>query len=165
MVDEKSPEKNPKKQKVSFLSRIFVPVGTVVGVRYIKDGASLIKNVASRLLTPMKSEHNETFEEAATRLRLTEAQLETQQKDYFWQSMLFFGISLALILFSLYRLYLLEIVAGLLGLFLSGVSLSYAFRANFWYFQIKNRKLGCTFAEWWAGEIKTNENKKPQKNT
>jgi len=150
-------QKTDKPEGPGFLSRVFLPVSTVFGTRYIKDCASIATRAVGQIFKPAISDRTETFEEAMVRLDLTEAQLEKQKKSFFRQSLFFFLGSVGLILFSFYRLYILQLVPGALGLFLSGVVLAYAFRAHFWYFQIKHRKLGCTFAEWWSGSVKKEE--------
>lgn len=96
---------------------------------------------------------NESFQKAVEKMNLTEEGLLARQKSLFRLSI--FMLILAVLLFS-YTLY--HLVSGtwpavFLSASVSCIALALAFRYHFFYFQIKNRKLGCSLSEWFAQTI------------
>lgn len=96
-----------------------------------------------------QQELNETFSDAATRLQLSEEDIASRTKHFLMTSVLYFAI--AVLLFA-YEIYLIFVGAPFLSLIMNlaliALMTSYAYRENFWYMQMKKRKLGCTFDEW-----------------
>lgn len=105
--------------------------------------------VIKALITPEKAEIKETFEQAMQRMGLNEEDLKEAQQSYASYALFFLLCAIGIAAFSFYLLFVHRTVQGwLLGLATAGLSLVQAFRFDFWSFQIKHRKLGCTFAEW-----------------
>jgi intracellular multiplication protein IcmV len=50
-----------------------------------------------------------------------------------------------------YQLFYGSYQAAIVSFIILWIALVLAFRYHFWYFQIKNRKLGCTVYEWYRG--------------
>ena len=105
------------------------------------------------LVIPQKATHPETFEEALTRLNLTEADLKQRQTEF--SRLFFFFLSLAtlIIAYGLYVAFVGNLISALIAFCIALYCLSHAFRFHFWLFQIKNRKLGCTLSEWFHSKI------------
>lgn len=91
----------------------------------------------------------ESFEKAQQQFKLTNEQLQKLQKNLYRISLLMTVIAFLILLYSLYLFYQGSIRGGLLSLVVVAVALAIAFRHHFWYFQIKNRKLGCSIYEWY----------------
>lgn len=110
-----------------------------------------MKNVIVRPdITP---EREESFDEAVKRLNLTEQSINETKQSYFVYAMGFLVLALMTFLFGFYLLFAQGTWAGwILSLAVTALLLSQAFRFHFWYFQIKYRKLGCTFEEWKQGK-------------
>ena len=107
------------------------------------------------------AEKKETFAEAAARLHLTEEDIVRIQNNYLIYALIFIVLGVVLFLFSLYLAFYHNTFHGwLLALVAAGLAGAQAFRFHFWYFQVKFRKLGCTFEEWKRG--KPDENQGPQ---
>lgn len=105
------------------------------------------------LFTARKPERQETFEQAMQRFGLTDQDVELIRKRYFYYSVLFLVLAGIVLIYAFYLLILRYTFSGwLLGMAVTALLLSNAFRYNFWFFQIKHKKLGCTFAEWWRGK-------------
>ena len=96
----------------------------------------------------------ETFEEALGRMNLTE--VDIQERYSHCRSVLYFAgsIGLALIVYSIYLLIIGTPMGAILAFAVGSMSGVMAFKNHFWMFQIKNRKLGCSFSEWCSGKIK-----------
>lgn len=106
-----------------------------------------------RLFIPAQATHQETFAEAVARQGLSEADLKKAHARYLLFTAFFLLVGL---IFGGYGFYLLIYYASVAGLLLSlaaaGLCLANAFRFHFMAFQIRHRKLGCTFTEWLAGK-------------
>lgn len=103
-------------------------------------------------------EHTESFTEAIQRLELNEADLQKTQQHYLIYSMVFVIFGAISFSTSFYLLFKYHTFFGwLMTVLMTILFLSQAFRFHFWYFQIKHRKLGCTFKEWWQGKPLTKE--------
>lgn len=95
-----------------------------------------------------KPETDESFETAQQELNLSEAELLSKQKGLYRLSVLMSVIAVFLFAYSMYHLYYAAYKAVVLSLVVMFLALTMAFRYHFWYFQIKNRRLGCSFNEW-----------------
>jgi intracellular multiplication protein IcmV len=128
-----------------------------IGVPEIKDHTKTIWQIIRGLFVTPTSTYSETFEEALVRMNLTEQDIKDQADRYFNYAVLFATLVIVSIVFAFYLLFVERTVSGfLLGLAVSGVFGSQAFRYHFWYFQIQQRKLGCTFEEWKQSWVKSN---------
>lgn len=105
------------------------------------------------LFAPLPTGKTETFAEAMQRLGLKEEDIERTGRNYFIFAALFAAIGACLLVFGFYLLfYHIAIHGWLICMALVAFCFAQAFRFHFWYFQIKYRKLGCTFEEWKRGK-------------
>lgn len=125
----------------------FNPTGWL-GYNEIKENNQTIWDTSKDLFKPATPHREEQFEAAVQRMKLSEADLKETYQDYQFFAYLFLALGIAAILFSFYVAFNLNIAGLFLGFAMSVLFLGQAFRYHFWAFQIKNRKLGCTFAEW-----------------
>lgn len=101
-----------------------------------------------------KPTHKETFAQAMKRLGLTKENIQETQSFYQRYALFFFILGLLIFFFSFYLLFAHVSISGwLLGLGATAFCGAMAFRYDFWAFQIKHRKLGCTFNEWFKRKI------------
>jgi intracellular multiplication protein IcmV len=93
--------------------------------------------------------YKETYEEALKRHDLTEAGAEELRKDYLLYAFVLMLISVVSFGLGVYLFYANKSFSELLlGIAVSCLFAAQAFRYHFWSFQIKQRKLGCSFQEW-----------------
>lgn len=113
-----------------------------------------IKEILTDVLTPIKpAEKKETFDEAVKRLGLTDKDVQEAGESYLTFSYLFAILGALALLFGFYLLFKHGTFTGwLLAFASSALFMSQAFKFNFWSFQIKHKKLGCTFDEWKRGK-------------
>lgn len=102
-----------------------------------------------RLFVPVKNVETESFDEAMARLKINNADLLIKQKALFRLSIVMVCAASLIFIYAGYHLFYGTFRATLVSLVLMMIALVLAFRYHFWYFQIKNRKLGCTFNEWY----------------
>ncbi|HVT61954.1 MAG TPA: type IVB secretion system protein IcmV [Legionellaceae bacterium] len=96
-----------------------------------------------------KTETNpETFENAMARFNLDEKALQAKALGLKRLSYSLLIVSLCLLLYVFYQLFYGSLRGVLISVVEVGIALVLAFRYHFWYFQIKQRKLGCTIQEW-----------------
>lgn len=124
-----------------------------IGLNGLVDQFRTTWSVIKNLFTIRKPERQETFEQAMQRFNLTEQDVVQIKSRYLYYSLLFLSLAGVVFLYAFYLLILKDTFAGwMLGMAVSTLLLANAFRYNFWFFQIKHKKLGCTFDEWWRGK-------------
>lgn len=90
----------------------------------------------------------ETFEEAVKRLKLNREDLKVSERNYFIVAVAFAILGVIGLVFSFYFLVTLFFLRFLISLSLTIYLFAQSFSYHFYYYQIKNRKLGSTFEEW-----------------
>jgi intracellular multiplication protein IcmV len=119
------------------------------GVDTLKTQHNVIWRILKGLFTAPKPEREETFEEAMVRLNLTEEDIKSALVSYRYYTLIFAVLGFVMFAYSFYLLFRYGTFLGwLLGLAVTVLFFSQAFKYDFWVFQIKRRKLGATFAEW-----------------
>ena len=130
--------------------KTFFNPGGWVGYNQVKSNTTIIWDIIRGLVYPMTPERSETFEAAMQRLNQTENDIQTTGQTYFEYALVFLFLGACLAIYSFYLLFFHRTFSGfLLGIASGALFLSQAFKYHFWYFQIKQRKLGCTFQDWW----------------
>lgn len=117
-------------------------------IESIKNNNIAIWTVLRNLFKKDQPVRTETFEQAMKRQELTEADVNKVEKDYRIYVFIFVVCGLLVFAYSCYLLVNLMLAGWLLALAAAALFFAQAFRYDFWAFQIKQRRLGCTFAEW-----------------
>lgn len=119
-------------------------LGMIIGV------FDLVQNIFVTIFFPWKKEKGqpETFEEAVERMNLTELDLEDRKKMFRTQVYLYLGVGLAVLAYTVWLAFSGYYVETFLAFLVAVMSMAYAFRSHFWLFQMKQRRLGCTFKEY-----------------
>lgn len=102
-----------------------------------------------KMFVPDKATEVESFDSAVKRLDITDADLEKKQTALFRLSMLMVVVGLLIGGYSIYHLFYGTFRATIVSLVVMMIAFVLAFRYHFWYFQIKQRKLGCTLQDWY----------------
>ena len=125
-----------------------------LGYDTLKASSQGLWFILKDVFTIAQPARQETFTQAMKRLNLTEEDIHKTAQRYFFLTVIFVSLGSAAFLASFYMLLHHGTLAGLvLAMATAAVFFSQAFRYHFWYFQIKHRKLGCTFDEWRRGKI------------
>lgn len=125
-----------------------------LGYDSLKIQTQTLLTILQSLFKPAEPKRHETFEQALKRLNLTEEAVQKNHTRYLFIAVIFAGLGVATILFGFWLLFYHHTFSGfVLSIPTAGLFLVNAFRYHFWVFQIKHRKLGCTFQEWWQGRI------------
>lgn len=129
----------------------FNPAGWL-GYNELKTYNRIIWSSLKDLTTIEKPQRTETFEEAMQRLDQTDADVQVTSDRYLLYAVIFVGLSA--LTFAAGFVFLIgygKLSGCVLAMACTAILLTYAFRFHFWHFQIKHRKLGCTFNDWWRG--------------
>lgn len=114
----------------------------------------LLDSARAIFFVDIEPTREESFEEAVERLHLSPSAIQTKQRQCLIIAALFFIAGIASAVYTFALLLKKEFAASFLGFGVTALLLAFAFRYHFWYFQIKNRKLGCTIADWWGSKLK-----------
>ncbi len=90
----------------------------------------------------------ESFETAQKALKLSDKDLLVREKALYRLSILMLLLAFCIFIYTGYHLFWGTFRAALVSFVVMLIALALAFRYHFWYYQIKNRKLGCSFEEW-----------------
>lgn len=131
----------------------FLNVPSWINWSQIKANTSFVARIVKRLFVPEKAEFDETFDAAVKRLHLSESDLRTRQQYLIYEMSFYLFIAALFILYTGYLLVKTNFIIASVGMLLFCLSIVKACAAHFYYFQIKHRKLGCTFKEWLNNEI------------
>lgn len=148
----------PKVLKVT--RKTFFDPTSWIGYDDLKAQNKTLFQIIFSLFVIPKAEKSETFEEAMQRFNISLPQADSIASRYKRYAILFVVAGLATLSFAVYLLFFPVILTGfLLGIATAALLLVQAFKYDFWAFQIRHRKLGCTFAEWKSGKV---DNKEPR---
>lgn len=114
----------------------------------MKSFTLYLGNGLKQLFVPQRDKQTESFDEAAKKLDITDASLLAKQKALLRLSVIMVCAAGLIFGYAGYQLYHGSFKAVIVSLIVMMIALTLAFRYHFWYFQIKHRKLGCTFDEW-----------------
>jgi intracellular multiplication protein IcmV len=126
-------------------------LGDWMGLSITAGVFGLLKDIAITVFMPWKRTAGgppETFDEAITRMNLSEKDIAERQKMFLQQTILYFTLGIGVIIYGVMLAFDHAITAMIMCLVVSLVAFANAFRAHFWYFQTKQRRLGCTIQEW-----------------
>jgi len=117
----------------------------------VKDTGKIVFGTAKEFFIREKPEiRTETFEAAIQRMNLREEDVKARKRIFYYYSILYFLFALGLLSYGIYLLINLHFLAAIGSLALMILLLVYAYRESFWYMQMQNRKLGCTYKDWVA---------------
>jgi intracellular multiplication protein IcmV len=144
---------------VSFFGGIKKIIKPAVDVPKWIDYQQLVKTNRSifgfikKFFIPDQAKTKESFEEALSRLKLTPADLIQRHKEFsrlMWIWIFLFLINIA---YSIYLLHIHSFRGFYPCLGIGIIILTQIFRYNFWLFQIKQRRLGCSFRDWFNSQF------------
>ena len=114
-----------------------------------KSSTLYLTNGIKKFLIPQKHTATESFTAVQKRLDLTDSDIIKRQQGLMRLCLLMLLFSFLMFLYTIYLLYYVQFKAFLVSFVVMMLGLTMAFRYHFWYFQMKTRKLGCSFKEWY----------------
>ena len=141
-------KKNEKSRILNVITRIF-NVRSWLDFDRLKAFTLYLVNGFKQMFIPQKKEAKESFEQALNRLNIDEKDLDEKKKSLYRLSLLMCSSAAVIFIYMSYQMVFGGIKAVILSFILMLIALVLAFKYHFWYFQIKERKLGCSIAEWY----------------
>jgi intracellular multiplication protein IcmV len=120
----------------------------------IKASLKYIGGGIKKLFVPQQMKEARDFNEVMKEKGLTEDALKKQKTALLRLSYLMVVIGLGLFCYTVYLLIAGHWLAIFLSMVVTGLAFVLAFRYHFWYFQMKQRNLGCTIEEWYRIGLK-----------
>lgn len=135
--------------------RTLLDLPTWFSLEYLKSANksifTLIKESFS--FSKQKDGRSEDFALAMQRQGVTEADLQERVAAYQRNMFMMGGFGGLIACYALYLLFTGSFLGFVVGVIVSALSCVKAYQFSLWNFQIKHRKLGCTFQEWRAGKV------------
>lgn len=119
------------------------------GLDFLSYSITGVVNLTKSLVIPKKATYQETFEEAVARLNLTEEDIAKRLKQFQLMKLLFVALAAFITAYFFVLLFDGSITGCIICLAVLMITFSQFFRYSFWAYQMQQRRLGCTFQEWW----------------
>lgn len=142
------------KQIFKVSRKTFFNPGAWLDVATLRDSFVAVKDILTTATTPETPERSESYHSALKRLKITDHEAQARAKTYLLYAYILASLGVVCVIFSFYLLFVHTFFGWVIGLSASALFFGQAFRYHFWAFQIRHRKLGCTFEEWRAGKVK-----------
>ncbi len=140
-----------KPSRVKAVAKFMFDIPTWVGSDFIMDSTHWLIDRIKRVFFSSRwgeGVFHETFEEATHRLNLSEQDLVKQQKNFYQASFLFLGLAILTIFYFAFLWHRSSWLVLLVTLIVFVLFLLQAYFYSYWCFQIKRRRLGNTFRDW-----------------
>ncbi len=115
--------------------------------QYIETNRTLYTRIKD-VFRISKAQREETFEAAMYRLKLTEKDLQERAQANQRAIIILLSFIGVLCLYGFFLIFQGAVAGAFIVLAVIALSAVRAFQYSFWNFQIKNRKLGCSFKDW-----------------
>lgn len=107
-----------------------------------------------KLFVPQVATASETFAQAQKRLNLSDKDILARQKGLLRLAILTVCVAVLLLVYAVYQAVFGSILGLVISITVTLIAVVLTFRYHFWYFQFKERKLGCTVKEWYSQSFK-----------
>lgn len=142
-----------KKSVRSGLKR-FMDVSSWLGTSEIKRNTSNIRSLYKSLFYIDRGGQKETFEEAVSRYKLNDTDIAQRLNGFYSMAMFYLFIYFLALCYIGWLLYYSSYNVAFIVFAFSMVVLAMFFRNHFWYTQVKHKRLGFTFQEWFFSLFK-----------
>lgn len=124
-------------------------------VKDLKSGANLITSLSGSFFDSMHPQQvkHEQFEQTIKDQGLTEQQVQQAKDNYFRNAVMFLVLGVIFAINSIYLLSQYMLLPSVVSFSITIMTFIFSLKSHFWYFQIKNRKLGCTLKEWYHDKV------------
>lgn len=119
-----------------------------MGLNEIKYNAQNIRGLFRDLSKRERPEFNETFEDAMTRLKLSDSDISGRALYFLKLTIFYIFLTICILGYAIYLYTLGDNIGAFMCIPIISVLLSFSFKEHFWYTQLKYRKLGLSFKDW-----------------
>ena len=114
----------------------------------IKTNAKTIVGMVKEPVSAGAAQEKRTFDETMKEYGLSENDIQVRMNTRFRTAIGCFLLALIAIGWTIYLFITSMYLSSIVALTVAGLMSAYAFREHFYYFQMKKRKLNCTFKDW-----------------
>lgn len=148
MADRKD-DKSPIRNILKVSRKTFINPTAWVDLDSIITQNKTIWSIFKSVITPLAAGEAETFEEVVNRNGLTEKDIHDGMITYRTLAFVFVVLASCCLFYMGYLVVKYgAFVSAILALAVAGLFFSQAFKYDFWAFQMRQRKLGLTVADW-----------------
>jgi intracellular multiplication protein IcmV len=137
-----------KSSAVNNFIKAFVNPRAWVGYDMMKEVFYYLLDAFSKFFVRKQGKQYNKIDDVMIKLSLSEKDILERKKGFFLMAIIMLVVSLLVFGYTLYHLLYRQYLAVGIGSVVLLLSLTFAFRYHFWYFQLKERKLGCSLGEW-----------------
>lgn len=142
-------EKGASKKKRRSISKFFFNPRAWGSYDEVSSATKTTFGLFKRLFSRFSREvRRETYDEAISRLGLTDKQIEARRKTFFYSALVYLLFAFGFFVYFAYLLFNLHLLSAFLTFLLVVLMLLTGYREHFWYMQMKKKKLGCNFKDW-----------------
>jgi intracellular multiplication protein IcmV len=144
-----------KKKRIRGFFKSLFNLRVWFAVDHVRSGAGFIRSLSKQLISSLDQPKrpNQEFEQAVVEQGLSPQQVELAQRNYFRNALFFLILGVLFAINSMYLIYQQMLLSGAVSFAVTLMTFVFSLKSHFWYFQIKNRKLGCTFKEWYDNKV------------
>ena len=135
-------------------ARRLIHFSSWIGLDSLRSTYRQIREMSSEIMSVRSSERVETFDEAMSRLHLSEEDIQSRINDFKFRSQIYLVILILGLMYLFYLIYHQLFTASLMMLSFSMLMFSFYFRESFWSLQLQERRLGLTFSYWFYRMLK-----------
>lgn len=126
-----------------------------MSINHVKSGASFITTTFQHIADSLQTheQKSEQFEQAVREQGLSEADIVRAKNNYLRNAIILLIVGLLFSLNSMYLIYQKLLLQSLVSFAVTVMIFVFSLKSHFWFFQIKNRKLGCSLREWYNNKV------------
>lgn len=145
---------NDKMSKTATLFKRVINVNAWVDAPRLKAFTLYLYNGFKKMFIPQKPQTPDiSFEEMAARLNLNPDELRLKAAGLFRLCITMLLCGLFFLIYCIYSLVAQHYAAAIISFVVVFVCVAFSFRYHFWYFQIKERKLGSSINDWYENGV------------
>ena len=132
------------------IKKVFFKLTRKGGYFFVKRGGLFIKDLITKFyeIPKKKSQESINFVNAVKKYQLTQSMLDKKRESLVKYSIFYLGCGVLIFFYGCYFLSQMMWYSLCLCWVISVLLFSLAFRAHFWSYQIREKKLGCSVRTW-----------------
>lgn len=139
---------------MKLIGKVFSVLARASAISMLKEQAGFIKQVSDNTLKLDAAHSGKVTFEMLPSMGVSEKKIQSAKRAFYVLTWLFLLGSGLILIYFLYLLIMSYWLTALICFLVLIAFLANAVKFHFWYYQINQRKLGCTMSEWFQYLIK-----------
>ncbi len=132
-----------------------------LGIESLKQQTKVLSQTFKSAILLKDQEHSDhykpaSFEECLQHYQISEDDLKIKMRNSLWTAYFCLGLSVGTLSYMLYQFGHHMLLGALMCITLTLLLWVMALREHFYFFQMRQRRLGCTLKEWFSSLFKKN---------